>query len=229
MSPFTYTKPVEEASPMKAPLTPEAEPSHTLDTMAPGPRLPNTCFGPVQDRLTVRSKALTDCGWCWVEIGKQVHSVLNEGTAHSLSDKPLPPSSADKHPSSNISSIAPSQSASQINVIVTLDPIQHTYSNLNMLSISSTPTDPEILLQMQILPAHAITETSLLPASSPPPIQKHVLPCRITEEVLGFRTGSLGNPGEMISSDKDEGYVHVVKNTRFTTSLSKMSISSSKK
>ncbi|PBK68070.1 hypothetical protein ARMSODRAFT_937533 [Armillaria solidipes] len=186
-------------------------------------------FGAVRDGLAVRSKALTDCGWRWVEIGKQVDSVLNEGAARSPSEKPLPPSSPDEHPSSDISSIAPSQSASQINVIVTPDPVQHIYSNLDMPSVPSTPTDPEIPLQIQIPPAHAIAETGLPRASSPPPIQKHVLPRRITEEDLGFRTGSLGNPEETNSSDEDEGDVQVVENTRFAASSSKMSIGSGKK
>ncbi|SJL15822.1 uncharacterized protein ARMOST_19327 [Armillaria ostoyae] len=186
-------------------------------------------FGAVRDGLAVRSKALTDCGWRWVEIGKQVDSVLNEGAARSPSEKPLPPSSPDEHPSSDISSIAPSQSASQINVIVTPDPVQHIYSNLDMPSVPSTPTDPEIPLQIQIPPAHAIAETGLPRASSPPPIQKHILPRRITEEDLGFRTGSLGNPEETNSSDEDEGDVQVVENTRFAASSSKMSIGSGKK
>ncbi|KAK0481980.1 hypothetical protein EDD18DRAFT_1202270 [Armillaria luteobubalina] len=185
-------------------------------------------FGAVRDGLAVRSKALTDCGWRWVEIGKQVDSVLNEGTARSPSDKPLPPSLPGEHPSSDISSIAPSQSASQIDVIVTPDPVQHIYSNLEVPSVSSTPTDPEIPLQIQIPPAHAIAETGLPRASSPPPIQKHVLPRRITEEDLGFRTGSLGNP-ETSSSDGDESDVQVVENARFAASSSKISISSSKR
>ncbi|KAK0468569.1 hypothetical protein IW261DRAFT_1518243 [Armillaria novae-zelandiae] len=175
-------------------------------------------FGAVRDGLAVRSKALTDCGWRWVEIGKQVDSVLNEGTARSPSE----------HPSSDISSIAPSQSASQINVIVTPDPVQHIYSNLEVPSVPSTPTDPEIPLQIQIPPAHAIAETGMPRASSPPPIQKHVLPRRITEEDLGFRTGSLGNP-ETNSSDEDEGDVQVVENVRFAPSSSKISIGSRKK
>ncbi|KAK0437327.1 hypothetical protein EV421DRAFT_1828507 [Armillaria borealis] len=186
-------------------------------------------FGAVRDGLAVRSKALTDCGWRWVEIGKQVDSVLNEGAARSPSEKPLPPSSPDEHPSSDISSIAPSQSASQINIIVTPDSVQHIYYNLDMPSVSSTPTDPEIPLPIQIPPAHAIAETGLPRASSPPPIQKHVLPRRITEEDLGFRTGSLGNPEETNSSDEDEGDVQVVENTRFAASSSKMSIGSGKK
>ncbi|KAK0200143.1 hypothetical protein DFS33DRAFT_1456473 [Desarmillaria ectypa] len=190
-------------------------------------------FGAVRDGLIVRSKALTDCGWRWIEVGKHVDSVLNEGAARSSpNDKPLPPSSptpAGEHPSSDVSSIAPSQSASQINVIVTPDPAQHIYSNLEMPSVSSTPTDPEIPLQLQIPPAHAIAETGLPRASSPPPLQKHVLPRRITEEDLGFRTGSLGNPEETNSSDEDEGDVQVVENARFTASSSKISIGSGKK
>ncbi|KAK0184369.1 hypothetical protein F5146DRAFT_1075385 [Armillaria mellea] len=181
-------------------------------------------FGAVRDGLAVRSKALADCGWRWVEIGKQVDSVLNEGAGSRFLR--LHPG---EHPSSDISSIAPSQSASQINVIVTPDPVQHIYSNLEVPSVSSTPTDPEIPLQIQIPPAHAIAETGLPRASSPPPIQKHVLPRRITEEDLGFRTGSLGNPEETNSSDEDEGDVQVVENARFAGSSSKMSIGSDKK
>ncbi|KAK0441205.1 uncharacterized protein EV420DRAFT_1580263 [Desarmillaria tabescens] len=190
-------------------------------------------FGAVRDGLVVRSKALVDCGWRWIEIGKQVDSVLNEGAVRSSpNDKPLPPSSptpAGERPSSDLSSIAPSQSASQIDVIVTPDPVQHIYSNLEVPSVSSTPTDPEIPLQFQIPPAHAIAETGLPRASSPPPIQKHVLPRRITEEDLGFRTGSLGNLEETNSSDEDEGDVQVVENVRFAASSSKMSIGSGKK
>ncbi|KAG7441701.1 uncharacterized protein BT62DRAFT_1079870 [Guyanagaster necrorhizus] len=194
-------------------------------------------FGAVRDGLVVRSKALADCGWRWVEIGKHVDSVLNEGAAPSASDKdtPLPPPSsptlAGERRSSSISSIAPSQSASQINVIVTPDPVHHIYSNLEAPpSISSTtPTDPEIPLQIQIPPAHAIADTGLPRATSPPPpLQKHVLPRRITEEDLGFRSGSLGrNPEDTNSSsdeEDDEANVRVVENARFTASSSRISI-----
>ncbi|KAJ3846406.1 hypothetical protein EV368DRAFT_89085 [Lentinula lateritia] len=82
------------------------------------------------DAFKLRFHALVECGWWWVNIGKEGEVALGSRdeqmqVPHSSENKPLPPLIApvpihppefhhqDK-PSSDLSSIAPSQSASQI-------------------------------------------------------------------------------------------------------------------
>ncbi|KAJ3849675.1 hypothetical protein EV368DRAFT_26644, partial [Lentinula lateritia] len=90
------------------------------------------------DGFKLRFHALAECGWRWVNIGKQGEVVLGSRDGqmqgiltfiqvpHTAGNKPLPPLIApvpihpsefhhrDDRPSSDLSSIAPSQSASQI-------------------------------------------------------------------------------------------------------------------
>ncbi|SJL05063.1 uncharacterized protein ARMOST_08435 [Armillaria ostoyae] len=68
-------------------------------------------FGPVQDGLAVRSKALTDCGWR-SPLGRD-RKTNRQCFERRRRDTPHPPSLPDEHPSGDMSSIAPSQSASQ--------------------------------------------------------------------------------------------------------------------
>ncbi|KAK7047813.1 hypothetical protein VNI00_006141 [Paramarasmius palmivorus] len=117
--------------------------------------------------------------------------------------------------SSELSSIAPSQSASQVNAPVASPPPSspHIYTNLEVHSLPSTATTQSF--NLNVPPAHAIEETTM-PTSTPreaPPqramspsgsasgstgpssyaAKRHVLTHRITEEDLGVSDGTLGN------------------------------------
>ncbi|ESK83648.1 hypothetical protein Moror_2178 [Moniliophthora roreri MCA 2997] len=128
------------------------------------------------------------------------------------SPQPLPQS---ERPSSDLSSIAPSQSASQVNVPIASpapSPL-HIYSDLEAVSQPSThSTQPSF--NLTVPPAHAIEETTMptstrnepqpqraispvgsTSGSTSYPAKRHVLAHRITEEDLGFSDVMLNGEG----------------------------------
>ncbi|TFK38358.1 hypothetical protein BDQ12DRAFT_683522 [Crucibulum laeve] len=184
----------------------------------------------VREGLSIRCRAMVECGWTWGERGKEALSALqslSEDNTNRLSyispqqasvqtisskanifphdSKPLP----EPAPASDISSIGPSQSASQVNLVPPSvpPPIQNGYypfetgpagpssgtsSNSHQQQFSVRPasylnTEPQT---MHIPPAHAISDLAL-PTSTTAPPQRHVLSRRITEEELQRTSGHL--------------------------------------
>ncbi|KAI5833120.1 hypothetical protein K523DRAFT_413571 [Schizophyllum commune Tattone D] len=140
--------------------------------------------------LSIRCKGLADCGYWWLEKGKEGLNILGTGS-HNQQDKPLP-EPADvpiphhsRGPSSDVSStnstLSPSQSASQIDI------------------------------PAAIPPAHAIS-SEYIPSplvSFPGSQSSHVLSRRITEE-------SLQDNASTTSSEDLSQEIEVVENPRFT-------------
>ncbi|KAI0324289.1 hypothetical protein GY45DRAFT_1263144 [Cubamyces sp. BRFM 1775] len=115
----------------------------------------------IKSGLQARCKALADCGWAWGEMGKEGIRALDvldmangHGTplAHPYLHKPLP--GYDKA-GSDISSIAPSQSASQIGH--SSGPSTLVDSSWRTPSPLTVPTPPKPYT-LQIPPAHSIGE-----------------------------------------------------------------------
>ncbi|KAI0313802.1 hypothetical protein OF83DRAFT_1139801 [Amylostereum chailletii] len=150
----------------------------------------------VKQGLEGRCKAMVECGWAWGEMGKEGLRALedlneSENAATNSTDKPLPiPESQTHGPGSDLSSLNPSQSASQIFLA---SPPDH-----GLISPISRPTSPPIL---NIPAAHSISEYG----HPPIPMQR-----RITEE------GSEDlHAAEASSSEDDSREVQVVNNKPF--------------
>ncbi|KIK68461.1 hypothetical protein GYMLUDRAFT_719545 [Collybiopsis luxurians FD-317 M1] len=223
----------------------------------------------IRDGLRVRFRALGQCGWHWTEVGKEVEVVLGlqlgdqvRSSSPAVSNKPLPvlhspvpvhakpPATEFDRPSSDLSSIAPSQSASQIGVVIgsppPISPVAHIYSNLEAASRpspSSTPTNSSQahgdLTSFHLPPAHSIDDltmptadtaaSAVIPDTDATITRRHVLPRRITEEDLA----SQPRPEAGESSDDDSEGDHlpsdtrVVENPRFSPQKPKTSSHSS--
>ncbi|VDB98121.1 unnamed protein product [Peniophora sp. CBMAI 1063] len=108
----------------------------------------------VREGLQRRCKAMVECGWVWGEMGKEGLRALEELEKDKSPEKPLPQPNGQA--GSDLSSVGPSQSASQI--------FSPTGENT-----SSRPTSPSP--QLHIPPAHQISEFAH------PPMER-----RITEE-----------------------------------------------
>ncbi|KAH9895680.1 hypothetical protein C8Q73DRAFT_644207 [Cubamyces lactineus] len=115
----------------------------------------------IKSGLQARCKALAECGWAWGEMGKEGIRALDildmangHGTplAHPYLHKPLP--SYDKA-GSDVSSIAPSQSASQVGH--SSGPSTLVESSWRTSSPLTVPTPPKPYT-LQIPPAHSIGE-----------------------------------------------------------------------
>ncbi|KAF8633108.1 hypothetical protein AX15_001491 [Amanita polypyramis BW_CC] len=155
----------------------------------------------VKTGLDVRFRAMIDCGWAWGEIGKEALATLEQLTTlidEQMKSPALTPTVTasvmniqPSRPSSDLSSIAPSQSASQIHVSV---PVHNSIMGiLHSVTFEPVPvgqpllptpglerpeeTGPEepVYMTMDIPPAHAINEVDLPmavsnnPLPSPPP------------------------------------------------------------
>ncbi|KAF8630578.1 hypothetical protein AX17_005390 [Amanita inopinata Kibby_2008] len=154
----------------------------------------------VKTGLDVRFREMVNCGWAWGEIGKEALRTLEQ--LSSTGDQCATKSTTMGHsasasnvnasrPSSDLSSIGPSQSASQINLALLLPPAippanpttgilsasvsepatpgQPLRSQSPSLAVSSRSADP-LHTTMKIPPAHAISELGL------PIATKSVLP-----------------------------------------------------
>ncbi|KAI0654270.1 hypothetical protein C8Q70DRAFT_528399 [Cubamyces menziesii] len=115
----------------------------------------------IKSGLQARCKALVDCGWAWGEMGKEGMRALDvldmanghgSPLAHPYLHKPLP--GYDKA-GSDVSSIAPSQSASQIGH--SSGPSTLVDSSWRTPSPLTVPTAPKPYT-LQIPPAHSIGE-----------------------------------------------------------------------
>lgn len=129
----------------------------------------------IQSGLYARCKAMVECGWAWGEMGKEGLRVLeiigseaepqNSNGTHpytmSPQLKPFPGSgnhSDSGHAHSDLSSIAPSQSASQITLPVSAsDGTDHNNTEAWRMNTASAPVQfPNYTLD--IPPAHAVSE-----------------------------------------------------------------------
>ncbi|KAN0133497.1 hypothetical protein V8E53_008665 [Lactarius tabidus] len=168
----------------------------------------------VQRGLEARCKAMVECGWNWGEMGKEGLRALEgmEKSAHvnevsSHHHKLLPDS--DRPTGSDLSSIGPSQSASQIYLpafssavftdqSASTPPRAASPSPFPPRSSSPYTGMPLSSITLQIPPAHSISEFAL-----PSTIER-----RITEEQDGDN-----------SSEEDSRPVEVVENVRFKSGV----------
>ncbi|KAJ7457907.1 hypothetical protein B0H11DRAFT_2061911 [Mycena galericulata] len=180
----------------------------------------------VREGLAGRCRALAECGQRWSEAGRAGAATAQGGVdldAHShaeshqrvLSDtnKPLPGVAG-----SDVS-LAPSQSASQIDLV----PDQHIYSDAGLPPPSSRDSSsnhnhrpPMSATSAMTLPAaHAMTDLAVpfLPFS------QHILSRRITEEDLARAPYGEDGEGSSVAEEEEEptGPLEVVENPRFAT------------
>ncbi|CAG8677845.1 4158_t:CDS:2, partial [Acaulospora colombiana] len=118
--------------------------------------------------LERRCKALVTCGWAWGERGKQALRALDSlANEHSNEHEKSAPRSSE-HNDSQLSSVTPSQSASQIAGIVTSDESPARSSMSKPIPIPSSPLharqhsvampEPEPEFKLSIRPAHSIDD-----------------------------------------------------------------------
>lgn len=178
-------------------------------------------------------------------------------TSHHPPQNASPSKPLSQRPSSDLSSIGPSQSASQINLLVTPAaplPSGHIYESAEIANspVSTPPISPplsslvhsaSVVSSIPEVDLHHVED--LEPVSAGPSsfvMHKHVLPRRITEEDLGFASGSLRGapsttdqstpmpviaklpdpqpeePADSSDEEVEQGQVQVVENPRFNTS-----------
>ncbi|KAH9981679.1 hypothetical protein BJV74DRAFT_887410 [Russula compacta] len=169
----------------------------------------------VRRGLEARCKAMVECGWNWSEMGREglraleeIENFASNGTDVSSHKRPPDP---DRPPGSDLSSIGPSQSASQIDIpalplAVPTDLSTSTPSRVAspapVPSRSTSPRPsmpPSTTVTLNIPPAHSISELAL----------PSTLVRRISEEFEDLEQGS---------SEEDSRPVEVVENARNTTS-----------
>jgi len=126
--------------------------------------LENLRSSAIKTGLEARCKALVECGWTWGEMGKEGLRALESGAEithghHGVYPHPFPGHNSDSgHAPSDLSSIAPSQSASQI-ALSSGDDTVHTDS-WHSPPPNSMSTPPKSYT-FHIPPAHAISESAL--------------------------------------------------------------------
>ncbi|KAK2464963.1 hypothetical protein APHAL10511_003039 [Amanita phalloides] len=146
----------------------------------------------VKAGLEDRFRAMVNCGWIWGQIGKEALATLEQlsGLIDEQSRRPAltPAPSATNNqllgPSSDLSSISPSQSASQINILLPapklhLDSLHSPASDPTLVGQPPRSQSPALLLEagnatyttMSIPPAHAIADTDM-----PLAVTNHHLP-----------------------------------------------------
>ncbi|KAK7452719.1 hypothetical protein VKT23_012120 [Stygiomarasmius scandens] len=201
--------------------------------------LERTRTSAVREGLRVRFRALAECGARWVEVGKEVEVVLGVSGEYPNRGETTSPRPSSDISHTTMSSIAPSQSASQVGV-ASPGPAQLVLGQ-NDLDMPVLPASPQLGLPLSIP----------LPSSpGPQPPRKHILPHRITEESLSASPSpepkhqpessqraekeEEEEEGAGSSAEEDEEskqhQVRIVENPKFapsTTSFSKSSTSSS--
>ncbi|TFK51259.1 hypothetical protein OE88DRAFT_1699706 [Heliocybe sulcata] len=138
--------------------------------------------------LEVRCKALVQCSTRCADMGRDALKALDSISAGTYKPLPIPQRDRLEGPPSDLSSLTPSQSASQINV--SLD--EHADPRPDPRRLTSVSSSN---FHVYVPPAHSISEFAL----------PHALERRITEEPEG--AGS--------SASEDEGPVEVHDNQRF--------------
>ncbi|KAJ7187148.1 hypothetical protein C8R46DRAFT_1059007 [Mycena filopes] len=158
----------------------------------------------VREGLAGRCRALAECGLRWAEAGRAgAVTAVGQQSSGSDADKPLPGVAG-----SDVS-LAPSQSASQINLFA--EPQQHIYSDAPLPPPSSHDSSAHSmqLAPLPVPPAHAIADLAV------PRFAQHVLARRITEEDLARTPYGEDGEGSSVAEEEDERAVEVVENPRF--------------
>ncbi|KAA1470938.1 hypothetical protein DENSPDRAFT_798509, partial [Dentipellis sp. KUC8613] len=208
----------------------------------------------LRDGLTDRCRAMIDCGWMWGEMGREGLRVLDELRATQERDRELPdgapplPNGVAVKPhsrptSSDLSSIGPEQSASQIGHVGGVNGIENHHPNgdasrsrpdAQPIQRATSPTpashpyhptpprspepEPSYTPRLSIPPAHSITD------DTPFPLPTHNHPTarmerRITEvsEPASDDASSVDGQDNASSEehDGDPAALQVVENPRF--------------
>ncbi|KAI9511810.1 hypothetical protein F5148DRAFT_974552 [Russula earlei] len=166
----------------------------------------------VRRGLEVRCKAMVECGWNWGEMGKEGLRALEgietpppnglDASSHKLL------SDLDRPPGSDLSSIGPSQSASQIYIPLSTPPRVASPGPVSSRPSSPRPPMPSsssVSVTLQIPPAHSISELAL-------------------PSTLKTRLSEVPEDLEHTSSDEDTRPVEVVENARFATATTNPNI-----
>ncbi|KAF7340852.1 hypothetical protein MSAN_02114700 [Mycena sanguinolenta] len=166
----------------------------------------------VSQGLAERCHALAECGQRWSEAGRAgvVSAQGGAGAGSSPSgypqrmpsdpNKPLPVTGSDV-------SLAPSQSASQINLFSEPTQQQHIYSDATL----PPPSLDSSSNHHMVPPAHAMTDRTIMHL----PYAQRVLSHRITEESLLQTMDEDGEASSVADEDEPSGPLKVVENPRF--------------
>ncbi|KAJ7758903.1 hypothetical protein B0H14DRAFT_3895997 [Mycena olivaceomarginata] len=169
----------------------------------------------VSQGLAGRCRALAECGQRWSEAGRAgVVSAQGGADLDFSSDHPPHAPSDPNKPLPGVAgsdvSLAPSQSASQINLFVDQQP-QHIYSDAALPAPSSLDSSLNHHM-VGVPPAHAMADR----AAPILPYAKRVLAHRITEENLLQMTDD--GEGSSVADDEEPAQpLKVVENPRFAT------------
>ncbi|KAJ7727236.1 hypothetical protein B0H16DRAFT_1697802 [Mycena metata] len=183
----------------------------------------------VRDGLAGRCHALAECGLRWSEAGQAGAVAAQGGHGHGQQQSSGSGSGADKDkPLPGVAgsdvSLAPSQSASQINLQFT-EPQQqqHIYSDAGLPPPSTSTHDHHelsanhnslVVARLPVPPAHAMGDLSMPLLHAPFP--QHVLARRITEEdLIRAPFGEEGEGSSAGEEDEQTGPLKVVENPRF--------------
>ncbi|KAJ7242361.1 hypothetical protein B0H12DRAFT_1132450 [Mycena haematopus] len=176
----------------------------------------------VSQGLAERCRALAECGQRWNEAGRAgVVSAQGGADTESSPDHPPRLPSDPNKPLPGVEgsdvSLAPSQSASQINQFAEPPQQQHIYSDATLPSPSQDSSSNDHMAApaaMALPPAHAMTDRTSLHL----PYAQHVLSRRITEENLLQRTDTEDGEGSSVADDEEpSGPLQVIENPRFAT------------
>ncbi|KAF8198200.1 hypothetical protein K438DRAFT_2016305 [Mycena galopus ATCC 62051] len=175
----------------------------------------------VSQGLAGRCRALAECGQRWNEAGRA--GVLSAQGGESSSDHPTHTPSDPNKPLPGVGgsdlSLAPSQSASQINLFTEPQAqLQHIYSDAALPPPSSLDSSSNHHMVapavMKLPPAHALTDR----ATPYLPYPQRVLSRRITEENLLQMQETDGEDGSSVADvDEPSAPLTVVENPRFAT------------
>ncbi|KAI9439220.1 hypothetical protein H4582DRAFT_2142690 [Lactarius indigo] len=168
----------------------------------------------VRRGLESRCKAMVECGWNWGEMGKEglralegmENSPENGNDVSSHHHKLLPDS--DRPPGSDLSSIGPSQSASQIH-LPTLSSAMFTDQPASTppRAASPSPVPPRSSSPHPGMPLSSSFTLQIPPAHS---ISEFALPSTVSRRISEEQEGA-----DEDSSDEDSRPVEVVENVRF--------------
>ncbi|KAJ6510813.1 hypothetical protein C8R45DRAFT_1207661 [Mycena sanguinolenta] len=167
----------------------------------------------VSQGLAGRCRALAECGQRWTEAGRAgvVSSQGGAGTDSSPGHPPRVPSDPNK-PLPGVTgsdvSLAPSQSASQINLFAEPQQQQHIYSDATL----PPPSQDSSSNHHMVPPAHAMTDRAMMHL----PYAQRVLSHRITEEsLLQTMDAEDGEGSSVADEDEPSAPLKVVENPRF--------------
>ncbi|KAH9013234.1 hypothetical protein EDB85DRAFT_2158382 [Lactarius pseudohatsudake] len=167
----------------------------------------------VRRGLEARCKAMVECGWNWGEMGKEglralegmenSHENGNDVSSHYHKLFPDP----DRPPGSDLSSIGPSQSASQIHLPTLSSAIFTDQPASTPPRAASPPFPPRSSSPHGGMPSSSSFTLQIPPAHS---ISEFALPSTLSRRISEEQEEADGN-----SSDEDPRPVEVVENVRF--------------